>query len=130
MGKKKYNFIIKEIDNFGKNFNPFDAIKRFEEDLNLFKEFLNLFRDDQPMFSKHLKNPLGKNYLDSLKEKMEFAFNIVKCQIENLTNSLVNFKTYFSGDEGKGLFEALIFMRENYSKMNNNDKIYYYNMYG
>jgi len=130
MSKKKYSFILKEIDNFGKNFNPYEAIKKFEEDLNLFKEFLNLFRDETPLFSKNLKNPLGKNYLDSLKEKMEFAFNIVKCQMENLTNSIVNFKTYFNGDEGKGLFEALMFMRENYSKMNNNDKIYYFNMYG
>lgn len=73
---------------------------------------------------------MGKNYLDSLKEKMEFSFNIVKCQMENLTNNIVNFKSYFNGDEGKVLFETLMFMRENYSKMNNNDKIYYFNMYG
>ena len=127
---KKYEFILKEIDNFGKTFNPVEAIKKFEEDLVLFREFLDLFRDEPPMFSKNLSNPLGKNYLDSLKEKMEFAFNIVKCQMETLTNSIVNFKTYFNGDEGKVLFEALMFMRENYSKMNNNDKIYYFNIYG
>lgn len=75
-------------------------------------------------------NPLGKNLLDSSRDKLEFAFNIVKCQNETLTNNILNFKTYFSGEDGKALFEALLFMRENYSKMSANDKLFYLNMYG
>jgi hypothetical protein len=128
--RKKYYFQIKELDAFGKNYNPSDAIKKFEEDLNIFKEFLNLFRDDPPKFSKNLLNPLGKNLLDTSRDKLEFAFNIVKCQNETLTTNIVNFKTYFHGEEGKALFEALFFMRENYNKMNANEKLFYYNMYG
>lgn len=130
MERKKYHFPVKELDAFGKNYNASEAIKRFEEDLNIFKEFLNLFRDEPPKFSKNLLNPLGKNLLDSSKDKLEFAFNIVKCQNETLTTNIVNYKTYFHGEEGKALFEALFFMRENYSKMNANEKLFYYNMYG
>jgi len=128
--RKKYQFLIKELDAFGKTYNASETIKRFEEDINQFKEFLNLFRDDQPKFSKNLLNPLSKNLLDSSKEKLEFAFNIVKCQNEFLTTNIVNFKTHFHGEEGKALFEALFIMRENYNKMNANEKLFYSNMYG
>lgn len=128
--KKKIDFPKKELDTFGKTYIPGEAIKKFEEDINNFKEFLSNFRDDPPKFSKNLVNPLGKNYLDSLKDKLEFSFNIVKCQIDSLSTNIINFKTHFHGEDGKALFEALFMMRENYNKMNASDKLYYSSFYG
>lgn len=119
---KKYKFPVKKFKKEDKIYDVRKVLARIERDKELFGEFLSGFSDEatEP-FSKNFTQTLGSNYINSYMGKFTSMIAIMKCHSSALKDQIIQFKEFYTGEIGKALLEALLYVREDTAAVTKSD---------
>jgi hypothetical protein len=129
---KKYDFPVKKFNKESKQYNPAIVFKKIHEDFKIFSNFSNSFKEDtKEPFSKNFTQHLGQNYINTYLNKFNAIMDVLKCSQDSLKDTIpLMFKESFSGEDGKVLLEALLYIREDFKSVTKPDlKKFYLSRY-
>lgn len=110
---KKYKFPVKKFNKEDKKYDPLTVISKIQKDMILFANFLQGFSDEaKEPFSKNFTMTLGENYINAFVGKFKAMVAVMEAHSSVLKEQIVLMKEYFSGEMGKALLEALLYIRE------------------